>query len=112
MEHFAGFESDPHVRLASLMDHAPGQRQFADLSQYELYYKPKRGLSDDAFAALVARHQAESAKYSDRHRQMISDHCAARGIAIASHDDATVAHVDEAIGHGVALAEFPTSFEA
>ena len=48
MEHFAGFENDPHVRLTSLMDHAPGQRQFTDLSQYELFYKPKRGLSDEA----------------------------------------------------------------
>ncbi|WP_180898587.1 alpha-D-ribose 1-methylphosphonate 5-triphosphate diphosphatase [Martelella soudanensis] len=112
MEHFAGFENDPHVRLTSLMDHAPGQRQFTDLSQYELFYKPKRGLSDEAFAAFVAERQGQSEKYSDRHRQMISDHCAARGIAIASHDDATVAHVEEAIGHGVALAEFPTSFEA
>lgn len=112
MEHFAGFENDPHVRLTSLMDHAPGQRQFSDLEQYELFYKPKRGLSDAAFAAFIARRQAESEKHSDRHRQMISDHCAARGIAIASHDDATVAHVEEAIGHGVAVAEFPTSLEA
>ncbi|MGV0818391.1 alpha-D-ribose 1-methylphosphonate 5-triphosphate diphosphatase [Martelella sp. AMO21009] len=112
MEHFAGFENDPHVRLTSLMDHAPGQRQFSDLDQYELFYKPKRGLSDAAFAAFIARRQAESEKHSDRHRQMISDHCAARGIAIASHDDATVAHVEEAIGHGVAVAEFPTSLEA
>ena len=112
MEHFAGFENDPHVRLTSLMDHAPGQRQFTDLSQYELFYKPKRGLSDEAFAAFVAERQGQSEKYAGRHRQMISEHCAARGIAIASHDDATLAHVEEAIGHGVAVAEFPTSLEA
>ena len=112
MEHFAGFENDPHVKMASLMDHAPGQRQFTDLEQYELFYKPKRGMNDEAFKAFVAERVAQSERYSARHRQMISDHCAARGIAVASHDDATVAHVEEAIGHGVAVAEFPTSFEA
>ncbi len=38
--------------------------------------------------------------------------CAERGITVASHDDATLAHVDEAIDNGVRLAEFPTSFDA
>nr|WP_272213295.1 alpha-D-ribose 1-methylphosphonate 5-triphosphate diphosphatase [Marinicella sp. W31]MDC2879241.1 alpha-D-ribose 1-methylphosphonate 5-triphosphate diphosphatase [Marinicella sp. W31] len=112
MEHFTGFEDNPHVRLASLMDHAPGQRQFADLQQYRRYYKPKRDLDDDAFERFIARRQAASEAYADKHRQMISDHCRKRGIAIASHDDATLAHVDEALGHGVRIAEFPTSFDA
>jgi alpha-D-ribose 1-methylphosphonate 5-triphosphate diphosphatase len=31
---------------------------------------------------------------------------------MASHDDATLAHVGEAIENGVRLAEFPTSFDA
>ncbi|MEM0900831.1 MAG: amidohydrolase family protein, partial [Pseudomonadota bacterium] len=38
--------------------------------------------------------------------------CRERGIAIASHDDATVAHVDEARELNTSVAEFPTSFEA
>ncbi|AJY45439.1 alpha-D-ribose 1-methylphosphonate 5-triphosphate diphosphatase [Martelella endophytica] len=112
IDHFTDFEDDPHVRLASLMDHAPGQRQFTNLDQYILYYKTKRGLSDEAFDAFVKGRQASSAKYSDKHRKMISDHCKARGITIASHDDATIAHVDEAIEQGVRVAEFPTTFDA
>lgn len=35
-----------------------------------------------------------------------------RGITIASHDDATLDHVEEAKAFGVRLAEFPTSLEA
>ena len=31
---------------------------------------------------------------------------------LASHDDATVAHVDEAIAQGIRVAEFPTTVEA
>jgi alpha-D-ribose 1-methylphosphonate 5-triphosphate diphosphatase len=33
-------------------------------------------------------------------------------VTLASHDDATLDHVDEAIADGVGLAEFPTSKEA
>ncbi|CCF21793.1 Protein phnM [Pseudorhizobium banfieldiae] len=112
LEHFADFEHDPHVRLVSLMDHAPGQRQFQSMDQYILYYKEKRGLSDEAFAHFVARRQAASAKYAAVHRNELARICAERGITVASHDDATLDHVDEAIGHGVRLAEFPTSFDA
>jgi alpha-D-ribose 1-methylphosphonate 5-triphosphate diphosphatase len=112
LEHFADFERDPYVRLVSLMDHAPGQRQFQSMDQYILYYKEKRGLSDEAFAHFVARRQAASAKYAAGHRNELARICAERGITVASHDDATLDHVDEAIGHGVRLAEFPTSFDA
>ena len=112
MDHFADFEHDPHVRLVSLMDHAPGQRQFQTMDQYIFYYKTRRGLSDEAFAAFVAKRQADSARNSRRHRLAISKLCTERGITIASHDDATLDHVEEAISDGVRLAEFPTSFEA
>ncbi|WP_137130101.1 alpha-D-ribose 1-methylphosphonate 5-triphosphate diphosphatase [Rhizobium sp. FY34] len=112
MQHFADFESDPHVRLVSLMDHAPGQRQFQTMEHYTLYYKTKRGLSDEAFARFVARRQEASALYATPHRDALATLCRERGITIASHDDATLDHVDEAVAHGVRLAEFPTSLDA
>ncbi|MDO9415934.1 alpha-D-ribose 1-methylphosphonate 5-triphosphate diphosphatase [Pararhizobium sp.] len=112
LDHFEAFEDDPQVRLVSLMDHAPGQRQFQTMEQYTLYYKTMRGLSDAEFATFVARRQALSALHAGPHRQAIANACAARGITVASHDDATLEHVNEAIGHGVRLAEFPTSVEA
>lgn len=112
LDHFADFENDPHVRLVSLMDHSPGQRQFQTMEQYTLYYKTKRGLSDEAFARFVDSRLALSAKYSGPHRDTLARICAERGITVASHDDATLAHVEEAKGHGVKLAEFPTSFDA
>ncbi|WP_455269731.1 alpha-D-ribose 1-methylphosphonate 5-triphosphate diphosphatase [Rhizobium herbae] len=112
LDHFVEFENDPQVGLVSLMDHAPGQRQFQTMDQYTLYYKNKRGLSDEAFVAFCARQQALSAKYAGPHRTEIAKACAERGITIASHDDATLAHVEESVGFGIRLAEFPTSFEA
>lgn len=112
LRHFESFERDPKVRLVSLMDHAPGQRQFQTMDQYTLYYKTKRGLSDEAFAHFVARRQEASAVYAKPHRDVIANHCREFGITVASHDDATLDHVEEAIGYGVKLAEFPTSLEA
>ncbi|MBO9122123.1 MULTISPECIES: alpha-D-ribose 1-methylphosphonate 5-triphosphate diphosphatase [unclassified Rhizobium] len=112
LQHFADFENDPYVRLVSLMDHAPGQRQFQTMDQYIFYYQKKRGLTDAEFAKFVDRRVSESERNSTPHRVAISKVCAERGITVASHDDATLAHVDEAIENGVRLAEFPTSFDA
>jgi alpha-D-ribose 1-methylphosphonate 5-triphosphate diphosphatase len=112
LEHFEDFYDDPQVKLVSLMDHAPGQRQFQTLDAYTLYYKKKRGLTDAEFERFVARRVAESGRFAAPHRRAIVDACTERGIAVASHDDATIEHVEESKAFGVRLAEFPTSMEA
>ena len=112
LDAFNLFRDDRRVRLASLMDHSPGQRQFQTMDQYTLYYKTKRGLSDEAFERYVAMRKAQSERYSAPHRAAIAEHCIAHGVTLASHDDATLDHVAEAVGQGVRLAEFPTSVEA
>lgn len=112
VQQFEEFGDVPEVRLASLMDHAPGQRQFQTMDQYTLYYKTKRGLTDEQFAAFVEERKAQSDKYSAPHRRVLAKTCNDRGITMASHDDATLAHVQESISFGVRMAEFPTSIEA
>jgi alpha-D-ribose 1-methylphosphonate 5-triphosphate diphosphatase len=112
LESLEQVRDDTSVRLASLMDHAPGQRQFQTMDQYTLYYKTKRGLSDEQFARYVDLRKEQSARYSAPHRKAIAEHCRAMDVTLASHDDATLDHVEEAIADGVRLAEFPTSIEA
>lgn len=112
LEQFAQFDDVPEIRLVSLMDHAPGQRQFQSMEQYTLYYKTMKGLSDEAFDTFVKKRIARSERYSDPHRKMLARMCNERGIPMASHDDANLDHVEESIGFGVCLAEFPTSLEA
>jgi alpha-D-ribose 1-methylphosphonate 5-triphosphate diphosphatase len=112
LEHFDEFADVPQVRLVSLMDHAPGQRQFQTMDQYIFFYKTKKGLSDEAFNAFIERRLEQSNTYANKHRVEIAKSCHARGIAIASHDDATLDHVEEAKAFGIKLAEFPTSVEA
>lgn len=112
VQQFEEFDAVPEVRLVSLMDHAPGQRQFQTMDQYTLYYKTKRGLTDEQFDVFVKERKAQSDRYSAPHRERLATACNARNIAMASHDDATLAHVDESISFGVRMAEFPTSIEA
>jgi alpha-D-ribose 1-methylphosphonate 5-triphosphate diphosphatase len=112
VDHFDELRGNKRVRLASLMDHAPGQRQFVSLDAYRIYYQGKKKLSDIEFTAYSERRIAESAANSERNRQLLAERCRAAGISIASHDDATREHVEESVSLGVALAEFPTTIEA
>lgn len=112
MEQFAQFDGVQEIRLVSLMDHAPGQRQFQSMEQYTLYYKTMKGLSDEAFEIFVKNRIARSERYSEPHRKMIAKICNDRGIPMASHDDANLDHVKESIHFGIRLAEFPTSLDA
>ena len=109
---FAQFDGDDRVKLASLMDHAPGQRQFAKLEAYAMYYQGKLKMSDTAFRDYCEKRTAQSMRNSAPNRVAISEACRERGIVLASHDDATAAHVEEAVEQGIRVAEFPTTAEA
>jgi alpha-D-ribose 1-methylphosphonate 5-triphosphate diphosphatase len=60
----------------------------------------------------IAERLADHARYAAPHRAHIARRAAELGLALASHDDATLAHVEEAVADGVAIAEFPTTLEA
>ncbi len=112
MSDFEEFADDADVGLVSMMDHAPGQRQFTSLEAFKLYHKTKHKMTDEVYENYIADRVAGSRKYSDKNRQALVRQCMERGVVMASHDDATLAHVDESIRFGVRLAEFPTTLEA
>lgn len=109
---FQSLMDTPELGLVSLMDHSPGQRQFASLDAYRVYYKGKHGFDDASLDAFIERQQGFSAQYSSAYRQAIAQACHKRGLALASHDDATVEHVAESLEYGTKVAEFPTTLEA
>ncbi|EJO93611.1 phosphonate metabolism protein PhnM [Ectopseudomonas mendocina DLHK] len=102
----------PLVALVSVMDHSPGQRQFAKVEKYREYYMGKYHLGPAEMEEFLQEQIANSRQYSDRQRRAIVEDCHRRGISVASHDDATLAHVQESAGFGMAIAEFPTTLEA
>ena len=99
-------------QLVSIMDHSPGQRQFANIDKYRQYYKGKYKLSDAELEVFIARQTEASQLYSRDYRRAIADICLDSGIPLASHDDATLEHVEESQAHGMVIAEFPTTVEA
>jgi hypothetical protein len=94
------------VRLLSQMDHTPGQRQFRDQQKLRDYYRGKNAsVSDVQLDALFARRLEYQAAYAaENYRTLVAlarDHA----VPLASHDDTTLEHVEQAIKDRVAIAE-------
>jgi alpha-D-ribose 1-methylphosphonate 5-triphosphate diphosphatase len=106
---FEAFDDVSSLRLASLMDHTPGQRQYADVEAYRRYVVGKGRVSAGDIEPLMAELQVAAARYSVPNRKAIAELATGRGIALAAHDDATVEHVEESASFGVRISEFPTT---
>ncbi|MCP8937354.1 alpha-D-ribose 1-methylphosphonate 5-triphosphate diphosphatase [Alsobacter sp. SYSU M60028] len=100
------------VHLMSLMDHTPGQRQFQDIEKFLVYYRGKTNLTEEQLQALIERRLRDHALRAGPNRRRLVDIARDKGIALASHDDATAEHVAESLADGVSIAEFPTTLEA
>jgi alpha-D-ribose 1-methylphosphonate 5-triphosphate diphosphatase len=108
-EELATFGPDDRVGIVSLMDHTPGQRQFADLSQLRTYMRGKHAMTDAAFDAHVAARRALGERVGARHLAAAVAGARRLGARLASHDDTTEDHVNQSARQGAVLAEFPTT---
>src|SRR6201996_8158343 len=100
------------LRLMSLMDHTPGQRQFRDEEKLRQYYRGKSGKSDAELDILFAQRLANQSAYAASNLRAVVALAQKHGIPLASHDDTTDENVADAIRDGVSVAEFPTTMEA
>lgn len=101
------------LKLVSLMDHTPGQRQFVSDAQFRKYYKSKHLVwNEDEYESYRTQLIERQAAHAPKNRAAIVNACRTRGVALASHDDTTTEHVAEAQADGVAVSEFPTTVEA
>jgi alpha-D-ribose 1-methylphosphonate 5-triphosphate diphosphatase len=101
------------VRLASLMDHTPGQRQFRDEEKLRDYYRGKKGgLSDIQLDELFRKRREYQAAHAGENYRRLVELARSHNTPLASHDDTTLEHVEDAIRDRVSIAEFPTTIEA
>ncbi|MEO1363297.1 MAG: alpha-D-ribose 1-methylphosphonate 5-triphosphate diphosphatase [Pseudomonadota bacterium] len=112
IEELAEFTPEDRVGILSLMDHTPGQRQFRDVSKMKAYVMGKNNLTEAEFAAHVAKLQGLQDQLGAQHESAAVAEAGRLGAVLASHDDTTAGQVDVSAGHGVAVAEFPTTREA
>ena len=103
----------PDIRLMSLMDHTPGQRQFRDEVKLRDYYRGKGGGKTDAeLDVLFEQRFAYQKTYAATNMREIVALAHQYEIPLASHDDTTEENVIDAVRDRVAVAEFPTTMEA
>jgi len=100
------------LHLISIMDHTPGARQFVSIEKFREYYLGKKLVLPELMDDYIAERQDMQARYAASNKAAILALAARMKVKLASHDDATEAHVEEAIADGVVIAEFPTTREA
>jgi alpha-D-ribose 1-methylphosphonate 5-triphosphate diphosphatase len=111
-ELFEPFAGHRRLRLLSLMDHTPGQRQWTEIEHARIYYTGKKGWSDAQFDAEVLLAPQRQREHAGPNRDWFSAFAREHGVALATHDDTTPAHVDEACVIGAGMSEFPTTLVA
>jgi alpha-D-ribose 1-methylphosphonate 5-triphosphate diphosphatase len=111
----AEFESHAalhRVDMVSLMDHAPGDRQSPDIDGYrDRYLRIFRG-EPARVDAHIQRLIEASRTLAPANRRTLAGLARERGIPLATHDDASRRHVEEAVGLGAVFSEFPTTVTA
>lgn len=111
-ELFEPFAHHPRLALVSLMDHTPGQRQWHDVEKARVFYTGRKGWSDERFDEEVRIAPERQARHARPNRAWFVQFARAHGVALATHDDTTEAHVDEAFRDGASMSEFPTTLAA
>jgi len=101
------------LRLLSLMDHTPGQRQYHDVRQYRTYYS-RSGItwSDEEFTAVLQERREQQSRHRDLQLAGVMSLARRHGLLVASHDDTDLEHVEEAVLIGARICEFPTTLSA
>ena len=114
MNLFTPFLDDPRLKLVSLMDHTPGQRQWSDLAHYRTYMTGKRGWSIEKVDSMFVQMLERQARHAGDNRKRIVACCSQRStpLPMATHDDTTEAHVNEGVADGITICEFPTTMIA
>jgi len=103
----------PDVRLMSLMDHTPGQRQFRNETKLRDYYRGKGpAMTDAELDILFERRFAYQKAHAATNMREIVALAHQYEIPLASHDDTTNENVADAVRDRVSVAEFPTTMEA
>ena len=108
----ATYADHPLLALISLMDHTPGQRQFVKIDKYKEYYQGKHGVTAEAMDDFIRDRITAQQHHAVDNRRALVGLAAKHQICLASHDDATPEHVQEAVQDGAKIAEFPTTLAA
>ncbi len=99
------------VRMISLMDHSPGEGQYANLDYYRTIRRGA-GFDDDAIDRRIEELRDQRARLRNPNRKALLDMARPRDVPIASHDDRTLEEIAENVADGITISEFPVTMLA
>jgi len=105
----APFADNPLVRLISLMDHTPGQRQWRNLDNLKRYNLGSGEKTPEQHEEDVAVRMEVGPANMQKNWPLIVEMFGSRGIPIATHDDTTEDDVEAGVRSGAVISEFPTT---
>jgi alpha-D-ribose 1-methylphosphonate 5-triphosphate diphosphatase len=110
-ERLPSLAEHPMTALFSMMDHTPGQRQYRNIELHLNNWRD-RGMTEEGIARRLEDVRARQARNASANARFVAGLAKSKGVALASHDDEDVEHVDQAAGLGATVAEFPVTREA
>jgi alpha-D-ribose 1-methylphosphonate 5-triphosphate diphosphatase len=112
MDSIAPHLGNPLVKLASLMDHTPGQRQWRNLEDLKRYNVGSGEQTLEEHQQDVKFRMVQGPLNRARNWHQVVQALRARAIPIATHDDTTLQDVADGLASGAVISEFPTTMEA
>ncbi|WP_310541651.1 alpha-D-ribose 1-methylphosphonate 5-triphosphate diphosphatase [Phenylobacterium sp.] len=103
---------NPRLKLLSVMDHTPGQRQTSNVAALETRMVAAGRSEAEIDEMLATRHAGRDPSVAQSNRRSVVAFAREYGVPICAHDDATLEHVQEAHDDGCVIAEFPVTLEA
>ncbi|MGV0744822.1 alpha-D-ribose 1-methylphosphonate 5-triphosphate diphosphatase [Mycolicibacterium sp. XJ870] len=99
------------VALISMIETSAQRSRFATLAETRAFYAQDWGVTEAEVEDVFTVDPGRLSAIADR-RKEVATLTLQRGIVLASHDDRTPAHIEEAFELGARVAEFPLTIEA
>jgi alpha-D-ribose 1-methylphosphonate 5-triphosphate diphosphatase len=112
MDLVAPFRDHPKLRLLSVMDHTPGQRQVSDVGRMQKRLEEAGHNAEEISSMTSFRFEGRDPAVAAQNRRKVVTLAQETGVPLAAHDDATLDHVEEAYRDGCTISEFPVTLEA
>lgn len=103
---------NPRLKLLSVMDHTPGQRQTTNIEGLQSRMVAAGRTEAEIEEMIAKRHAGRDPSAAHSNRRSVVAFAREYGVPICAHDDATAEQVDEAHEDGCVIAEFPVTLEA
>ena len=106
------FIDHPRLKLLSVTDHTPGQRQLHNVERMHARMAARGHTADEVKEITGGANEWRDPSAAAPNRRSIVALAREYGLPLAAHDDATAEHIEESHADGCVIAEFPVTLEA